>query len=320
VEILDPLNVSGVTVDQDERTSSDPDHVVFRPALGQLAWEGIVIQPDGTTYYGEDRRPGPGVAGGGIYKFVPAAPFGGSAAITDLAASPYADGSVFNLRVGTHSHDTAWGSARNIGAGVWVPVANDPGASGGDFDLAALTAYTRTGFYRTEDMDQDPIAAAKGQVRMCFPNTGSDSDQDYGEVICLEDPSVEDANGWPTGTRPVVSQFVIGDPQLRMPDNIDFQPGTGIMYLNMDATTSVEDPAYTNDDVWACLPDGDDHDTLTDGCVRVATMNDGNAEFTGIQFMGDGQSFRVDLQHRGQDSRTTPNTTDMVEVSGFQMP
>src|SRR4029077_19712106 len=111
VEILDPLNVAGVSVNEEKRTSSDDAHVAFRPALGQLGWEGIVVQPDGTTYYGEDRRPGPGGAGGGIYKFVPGAPFTGSAAITDLAASPYAEGSVYNLRVGTHSHDTDWGPA-----------------------------------------------------------------------------------------------------------------------------------------------------------------------------------------------------------------
>jgi secreted PhoX family phosphatase len=320
VEILDPLNTSGVTVDQEKRTSSDDAHVVFRPGLGQLAWEGIAILPDGTTYYGEDRRPGAGVAGGGIYKFVPATPFSGTAAITDAAASPYADGSVYNLRIGTHSGDSDWGPGRNIGAGVWIPVANDPGASDGDFDLAALTANTRTGFYRTEDMDIDPIAAAAGSFRACFPNTGSDTDQNYGEVVCLTDAKADDATAWPTGTKPVTTQFVVGNPDLRMPDNIDFQPGTGIMYLNMDATTSVENDMYTNDDIWACLPDGDDSDLMSDGCVRVATLNDGNAEFTGIQFMPDGRSFIVSLQHRGQDGRTTPNTTDIVQVSGFSMP
>jgi len=61
----------------------------------------------------------------------------------------------------------------------------------------------------------------------------------------------------------------------------------------MDATTSAEDPDFTNDDVWACLLDGDDSDTLSDGCVRVMTLKDGNAEFTGIQFLADGKSFLI---------------------------
>jgi Alkaline phosphatase PhoX len=320
VEVLDPLHVSGVTVNVDDKTTSDPDHVRILSALGQLAWEGIVILPDGTTYYGEDRRPGPGVPGGGIYKFVPATPFSDSAAITSLDDSPYSDGSVFGLRIGTHSGDTDWGAARNIGAGVWIPVYNDPGADEGVFDLAALTSSWITGFYRTEDMAQDPIAEADGKVRVCFPNTGSDTDQNYGEVVCLEDTPADDTTKWPTGAMPVVHQFVVGDPQLRMPDNIDFQPGTGIMYLNMDATTSAEDDSFTNDDVWACLPDGDDHDLLTDGCVRVATLLDGEAEFTGIAFTGDGTSFYQVLQHRTQDGRAVPNTTDIIKVSGLSMP
>src|SRR5262247_4044670 len=46
-EILDPLNVNGVTVDRAQGTSSDPDHVVARMALGQLSFEGIVLLADG---------------------------------------------------------------------------------------------------------------------------------------------------------------------------------------------------------------------------------------------------------------------------------
>jgi hypothetical protein len=61
-EIIDPLEVTGVTVDRDAATTSDP-RVVARPALGQLAYEGIVILPDGTMYYGDERRPLEGVQG-----------------------------------------------------------------------------------------------------------------------------------------------------------------------------------------------------------------------------------------------------------------
>jgi hypothetical protein len=68
-----------------------------------------------------------------------------------------------------------------------------------------------------------------------------------------------------------------------MPDNVDFQPSTGILYVLMDATTSAEDPAFTNDDVWACLPDGADSDTLSDGCA-------------------------------------VPHTTDMLQISGLKSP
>src|SRR5262245_34429126 len=82
-EILDPLNVSGVTVDRDAGTTDSPN-MVARPALGHVAYEGIVITDDGTVYYGDERRPNQAQPGGGIYKFVPSTPFAGDAPITDL--------------------------------------------------------------------------------------------------------------------------------------------------------------------------------------------------------------------------------------------
>src|SRR6266498_2221109 len=47
-EILDPLNVNGVTVNRAAGTSSDTSHVVARTALGQVSFEGIVQLADGT--------------------------------------------------------------------------------------------------------------------------------------------------------------------------------------------------------------------------------------------------------------------------------
>ena len=115
----------------------------------------------------------------------------------------------------------------------------------------------------------------------------------------------------------MVEPFIIGNSHLRMPDNLDFQPGTGILYVLMDATTSAEDPNATNDQVWACLPDGTDSDVLTDGCVRVMNLRDGAAEFSGIEFLGDGESFLIHVQHRTQDGRPVPHTTDELLVSGL---
>jgi secreted PhoX family phosphatase len=168
-------------------------------------------------------------------------------------------------------------------------------------------------------MELDPIAAQKGVLRVCWANTGNDTFVQWGEILCMQDEPTTEA-GFNTGTIPVVTPFVIGNPHLRMPDNLAFQPNTGILYVLMDATTSAEDPDFTNDDVWACLPDGDDSDTLSDGCVRVMTLKDGNAEFTGIQFLADGRSFLIHLQHRTQDGRRVPHTTDMLLVSGLRIP
>ena len=312
-EILDPLNVNGVVVNRAAGTSSDPDHVVARTALGQLSYEGIVLLPNGTTYYGDELRPADGKPGGGIYKFVPGRPHGGGP-IDSLSQSPLVDGLVYVMRLGLRSGPMDFGQGTNTGAGRWI----GPLSTATDLATSALAAGGYTGYYRPEDMEMDPIAAQNGVLRVCWTNTGNDTFEQWGEVMCMQDEPTSEAD-FNTRTIPVVTPFIIGDPHLRMPDNLAFQPHTGILYVLMDATTSAEDPDFTNDDVWACLPDGADRDTLSDGCVRVMTLKDGNAEFTGIQFLADGKSFLIHLQHRTQDGRAVPHTTDMLLVSGLQI-
>jgi hypothetical protein len=313
-EILDPLNVNGVTVDRAAGTSSDPNHVVARTALGQLSYEGIVLLSDGTTYYGDELRPSNGKPGGGIYKFVPALPWAGGT-VTQLTESPLVAGSVYVLRLGLRNGGTDFGQGTNTGAGQWI----GPLSTATDLATSALAAGGYTGYYRPEDMERDPIAGEGGILRLCWANTGNDLFSQWGEIMCMQDEPTSEA-GFNTGTRPVVTPFLIGNPHLRMPDNLAFQPHTGILYVLMDATTSAEDPTFTNDDVWACLPDGGDSDLLSDGCVRVMTLKDGTAEFTGIQFLADGTSFLIHLQHRTQEGRAVPHTADELLVSGLHIP
>lgn len=314
-EILDPLNTNGVTVVRSTGATSDPAHVVARKALGQLSYEGVVLLEDGTMYYADERRPSTGKAGGGIFKFVPASPFAGGPAITALGQSPLAAGTVHVMRLGIRSGGTDYGQGSNTGAGKWIALTTPADPTTWDLDAAAKAAGM-TGFYRPEDMDLDPTALADGRVRACWNNTGNDAASNWGGTLCFEDVVEPSAV---TGRAPVVTPFVLGNPELRMADNLEFQPGTGILYILMDATTSTEDPAFTNDAVWACLPDGSDPDLLSDGCVRVMNLKDGEAEFTGIQFLGDGSSFLIHLQHRTQTGRAVAGTADMLLVSGLAL-
>lgn len=322
-ELLDPMSFDGsvvVTVNRVTATSSDPARVVARLALGQLSYEGIVLLPDGTTYYSDELRPASGRPGGGMFKFAPTTPFSGGDAITNLSDSPLAAGKVHVMRLGLRTGGTDYGHGSNTGGGKWIPLSTPVNPL--TFNLAAIARSAAvggyTGYYRPEDIDLDPAAWADGRIRMCWNNTGNDLQANWGETLCLEDVADDPAN-FPTGRQPVVEPFVIGNPELRRQDNLDFQPGTGILYLLQDATTSTTEGGTTNDSAWACLPDGADIDILSDGCVRVLNSLDGFAEWSGIKFLADGKSFYINHMHRTQDGRAIPETTDLLRVSGLSI-
>ena len=49
--------------------------------------------------------------------------------------------------------------------------------------------------------------------------------------------------------------------------------------------------------MWDCLDDGDDEDNLSDACVRIMSLNDLTAEWTGGLFDAGGKNFYVSVQH-----------------------
>jgi hypothetical protein len=96
----------------------------------------------------------------------------------------------------------------------------------------------------------------------------------YGELLCLEDEADDSAT---TGAVPFVTRFVNGNPQLAMPDNVAFQPHTGRLVVLEDGPVEVLDAdgslrELRGNDIWMCLPDGDDDDVLSDGCIRIASL------------------------------------------------
>lgn len=211
-------------------------------------------------------------------------------AITNLSQSPLTAGKVFGLRVGKRPSTPDFGQGTPYGFGTWVDLGTGPNA-----DLRALGVTNKlTGFYRPEDIDIDRAAEAQGGVRFCGNNTGNEGeDQYYGETICITDGTLAQATA--NSAVPEVQPFVIGSPALAMPDNIAYQPGTGNWVIHEDADTTYKTPH--NDDLWACLPDGGDPDQLSDGCVRIATLNDLTAEWTGGIFDATGSRFFVSIQH-----------------------
>lgn len=333
-EILDPLSTSGVTVIGAGllTTTSDDTKVRYIEPLGQLSFEGISVLPNGVTYYQDENRPGSGNGGGGYFKYIPNTLWAGGAPITDLNNSPLvAGGRVFALRLGRNSGNTDFGQGNSAGRGVWVEVTDGkygaPTTTAGvdriNLRAAAATLKATTG-YRPEDQDIDKKARKAGNVRVCGTNTGQDAatsgtnvgtnatngDNNFGTTFCLTDGSIAGAAGINTtiqtvsgvafavntGSIPEYQILVEHFLDFGMPDNIAYQPGRRNWVINEDGDGASYTPARNND-IWSCLDDGADKDQLADACVKVATLNDLNAESTGGVFNATGNKYYVSIQH-----------------------
>jgi hypothetical protein len=300
-EIIDPLSVVGATINRTTGASSSPN-IRRVGALGFNSFEGIAILPNGVTYYGNELSANAGAAGGAYYKFIPTTPWAGGAPITSLDQSPYASGSIFALRVGTSGNN---GQGFSYGRGTWQPIA------GNGVTLRPLAvAVKATGYYRPEDLDLDTRALAAGNVRFCGNNTGRDSARYFGEAICFTDGTVAaSASG---ATIPEVTLLVQGSQEINMPDNIAYQPSRGNWIIHEDGSTTGAQGGDRNNDLWSCLDDGKDDDSLSDGCVRIGTLNDLDAEWTGGFFDPSGKHFYVSIQHNSSGFGT------ILDITGWQ--
>ena len=308
IEIINPLQTTNVLFNRVTGTTSGGTgaaNVVTRPAVGRLAFEGIAIYPNGVMYYGDENRPLNGTPGGAYFKFIPAKPWTGGSPILSLADSPFASGGkVFGLRLGKRAGNTDYGQGSNTGLGTWVEVVNANNA----LLRNAAAALKLTGYYRPEDIAIDLKALAKGNVRFCGVNTGNESDdRNWGEFNCFTDGTLEQALG--NTAIPEAQLLVVGHPELAMMDNVAYQPGRGNWILHEDGDGP---DVGRNNDLWSCLEDGRDDDRLSDGCIRIATLNDLNAEWTGGVFNETGDRFFVSVQH---------NVTGhgvILEITGWQ--
>jgi secreted PhoX family phosphatase len=335
-EIFDPVNIkTAINVsDRDKGTTSDPAHLVKRKAMGSLSFESFAIRHDGTTIFGDELAPSGGNPGGAIYKFVSTAPYFGVQPITQPQLSPFDSGTLYGLRVAA-ANSTNWGQGAEVGKGRWTPVdlsgLNVVDANGNIILRNAQALQKFTGYYRPEDMDIDPVAAANGVFRACWANTGRldfagasvvENSAVHGEVLCIVEESPSAAVPLPpTGTIPVVTRFIVGSQQAGMFDNVAFQPHTGNLVVLEDGPTSIVradgSTQPRGNDLWICLPDGADNDTLTDGCVRFASVRDTSAEPTGFIFLGSGESAFVNIQHRAFGAANKQGA--LLKISGFKV-
>ena len=297
-EIIDPLSVVGATIDRTTGVSSSPN-IRRLDALGFNAFEGLAILPNGVTYYGNELAANAGAPGGAYYKFVPSTPWAGGPPITSLDQSPYSSGSVFALRVGTSGNN---GQGFQYGRGSWQAIAGN-----GALLQPLAAAVNATGYYRPEDIDIDTHALAAGNVRFCGNNTGRDSARYFGETICITDGTLAaSASG---STVPEVQLLVQGSQEINMPDNIAYQPSRRNWIIHEDGSTTGAQGGTRNNDLWDCLDDRSDDDTLSDGCIRIGTLNDLDAEWTGGFFDPTGKHFYVSIQHNSSGFGTVLDIT-----------
>jgi secreted PhoX family phosphatase len=136
----------------------------------------------------------------------------------------------------------------------------------------------------------------------------------YGEVMCLTDEADSAAT---SGAIPTVRRFIAGNPQFNYFDNVAFQPHTGNVALTEDGEVLVVKEDGTTElrgnDILLCLPDEDDYDVQSDGCIRIASLRDTDSEPTGIIFNGAGDSMYVSMQHRNT------GVGALLKISGFDV-
>lgn len=310
-EILNPLTVTNQSVlDRALGTVTDPVNVAKRTALPTMAWEGLAVLPSGVVIAGDELRPGtPADAdGGAIYKFVPTQPRVPSAPpIANLNDSPLVAGSVYAMQVSCVNNRQQFGQGCEIGNAAWLPV--NAASARADADAAGATGY-----YRPEDLHQDPLyqdATNAEAVRFCWANTGNEGGANYGEVVCGIDRAPLTAAA--TERTVVVNRFIEGDVDFNSFDNLDFQPLTGNLYV-------IED--HPNGDVFACLADGADRDIKSDGCVKILSVKDSSAEPTGLIFDADGTTAYVAIQHSNDANMPSVDgyaTDDVLKISGFKV-
>ncbi|MCZ4094987.1 hypothetical protein C8250_005195 [Streptomyces sp. So13.3] len=295
-ELIDPLHTTGVTLDRSTGRFSGGTgaaNLTVRPGVGRMSYEGISVLPNGLLYYADENRPDKGAPGGALFKFVPDKPrAAGVGPIHRLSESPFASGRVYGLRLGRYEGGRDYGQGTQTGQGAWIPVPDrtDPDLTG------ATAALHLTGLYRPEDMDLDGTALAAGQVRACVNETGNEDEaQNWGESVCLTDGTVAAATT--NAAIPQIQLFVPGSPAVNMPDNLAFRPGRGTWVVHEDGDTESDLQGFHGNDLWSCLPDGSDPDLQSDGCIRVATVNDPMGSFTGGVFDATGRHLYVIVQY-----------------------
>ena len=341
-ELLDPLQITGHWLanrasGQIREAIDSPvasTQIVQRVSLPTMSWESLIALPSGVVIGSEELAPGglgPGSNGGSIFKFAPDQPRTIQEPIVDLSESPLTSGRAFALQISCRSAGSEqfpeFGQGCGIGNATWVEI--DPLRARSDADSKGATGYNLS-----EDLELDFLYQGPG-VRFYWANSGRVAAGDRGEVLYAIDPNPlggglrnDPRTGFTYLADPsqesgyavaIVQRFFLGRKRFHSLDSLALQPSSGNLFI-------VEDAQFG--EIFVCLTDGEDRDLQTDGCVRVLSIVDPEAEPTGIVFESSGEAFYYIVATGEQpdsllDFETNPLdgfTADLIRINGFRVP
>ncbi|HEX2778186.1 MAG TPA: alkaline phosphatase PhoX [Gemmatimonadaceae bacterium] len=250
------------------------DSAVARPAIGAKSHEGMRFDPQGNLYSISE------AFSGAIFKFVPDRH-------GDLSS-----GQTYVLRVTEPVGD-------RTGPAEWVPLDR---ASVQVNANAAATAAGATGYDRPEDVE---IATSTGNSRdgsnTLYVAVTSGPRDNRVIAIDLREPK----GGSDHSTAYVYDYVRVGlntTTEFEMPDNLALDRA-GNLYIAEDPGGSFRNGAgkTKGDDIWVATPNPGRPHQPAKSVVRFASINDCDAEPTGIYFEHTGDRLFVNIQHRGGD-------------------
>lgn len=238
------------------------DSVVARPALGAKSHEGIRFDANGNLYGVGEKFPGY------IYKFTPD------------KRGDLSSGQLYALKI-TQSDGDRTGEAE------WVAL--DRTAVQIDAN-AAGDAVAATGYNRPEDLEISRPTATSPVGRVLYAAITSEH-----RVLAID---LRDL-GTTARVSDYVSRGVNTTDAFNMPDNLALDVG-GNLYIAEDPGGSFSGGKREGDDIWVATP-GAGGSAAAGSVVRFASINDCDAEPTGIYFDINSSQLFVNIQHRGGD-------------------
>ncbi len=241
---------------------------VALPAIGSRSHEGIRLDPQGNVYGISETSPGY------VYKFVPD------------RRGDLTSGQLYALKVVAPTGD-------RTGDATWVPL--DRAGVQVDSDAEAGAAGA-TAYGRPEDVE---LATSTGNnhggANVLYVAITS---EDRVLAVDLRQP----AGGSGHGTA-FVSDYVragVNAPaDFESPDNLALDKN-GTLYVTEDPGGNTASGKAFGDDIWAAFP-APGNPGVASKTVRFASINDCDAEPTGVYFDRDGGTLYVNVQHRGGD-------------------